>query len=210
MMLRKIIILSIAINISLNISAQENSQKPVPDAIQPPQSDESTVAQKLSEKTEKNTRSYSINLCLRISDDENNQIVNSSWSRITVSGKPVAINLKANNLQIAAVFIPYYVDDKSVVLLSQGKVMLKPVNLAEGKYYSTVDSLPLKVGEKALFFPLGLLDEKMENISSCVLEIEVQHYDKIIESIDEESIFLEPADSPGQNIQVENNKNIKK
>jgi hypothetical protein len=209
-MSKELLVLAILISITSGVFAQNNfPENKTETGIQP--DEDLLTAQKQAYRPEKTVKNYSINLCLRISDDANNSIVNSSWSRITVSGKPITINLKANNLQIAAVFIPYYIDEKSVVLLSQGKVMLKPVNNSEGKYYSTVDSLPLKIGEKALFFPLGLLDEKMENISSCVLEIEVQHYDKIDESIEEERVFLETTDQSEQNSSWSGNtKNIKK
>lgn len=122
---------------------------------------------------------YIIKVNLKIVDDEKNELVNSKWKMATFSGKAVAIHVKGNNLIIKADLTPYYVDSKSLLLLTRGNVMLKSVDSEPGKYYSTVNSLPVKLGEKALFFPLGLLDEKMENISSCVLEIEVQPYDNI-------------------------------
>jgi len=209
-MSKELLVLVLILSVTSGIFSQDNKPDNMPESGVLPDED-LLAAQKQNSNSEKSIKNYSINLCLRITDDADNPIVNSSWSRITVSGKPITINLKASNLQIAAVFIPYYVDEKSVVLLSQGKVMLKPVNQSEGKYYSTVDSLPLKIGEKALFFPLGLLDEKMENISSCVLEIEVQHYDKIDESIEEESVFLETSDQSGQGSNWNGNtKTIKK
>ena len=122
---------------------------------------------------------YFIRLNIRVFDDERQVLVNSSWDSVTVSGKPVNINVKGSNLNLTAILILYRVDETTVMLLAHGKVLLKPVGSSGGKYYSTVNTLPLKIGEKALFFPLGLIDEKMENISSCVLEIEVHHYDKM-------------------------------
>ncbi|MCL2481604.1 MAG: hypothetical protein FWF38_07825 [Spirochaetaceae bacterium] len=122
---------------------------------------------------DKNIRNYLINFCLRIFDQEENPLVNSSWSRVTRSGQAVFVNLKANNLNIAVLFVPYFLNENTIMLLSKSKVILKYVNYSGGRYYSTVDSIPLKLGEKALFFPLGLLNDKVENISSCVLEIEV-------------------------------------
>lgn len=183
---------------SQNISAEETPSATTKENKSNPDSSIMSgyvTVQKQSHESQPAGKNYSINFSLRIFDDSNSPILNSSWSRVTVSGKPVSVNLKASNLQIAAVFIPYYVDETSLVLLTQGKVMLKPVNLADGKYFSTVDSLPLRIGEKALFFPLGLIEEKMENISSCVLEIEVLHYDKIGEPTKEENFLLEPGNS---------------
>ena len=124
-------------------------------------------------------RIYQIKINLKILDDSKKELVNSDWNLATLSGKPVSINLKGNNVSIKADMTPYYSDKDSILLLTQANVKLKPVGSETGKFFSTVNSLPIKLGEKALFFPLGLLDEKMENISSCVLEIEVQPYDNI-------------------------------
>ncbi|MCP5513892.1 MAG: hypothetical protein H7A26_00310 [Spirochaetales bacterium] len=199
----RIVLLAIVFAVASNLAAQESSQDKNPKVMP-----ETGPLAKSNSLEEKRLKSYTINLAIRIFDDLNTTIVNSSWSRTTVSGKPVTINLKANNLQIAAAFIPYYVDDRNVVLLAQGKVMLKPVNLAAGKYYSTVDSLPLRIGEKAFFLPLGLIDEKMENISSCVLEIEVQNCDKITEESKEDgSAILETENQPDQVKQAKDGKN---
>ncbi len=124
-------------------------------------------------------RFYEIKIKLKILDDGKNELVNSDWKLATLSGKPVSIQLKGNNLLIKADMTPYYSDRNSILLLTQANVKLIPAGSDTGKFYSTVNSLPIKLGEKALFFPLGLLDEKMENISSCVLEIEVQPYDNV-------------------------------
>ncbi|MDX9801068.1 MAG: hypothetical protein RBT69_07020 [Spirochaetia bacterium] len=199
----RIVLLAVVFAAASTLAAQEIS----PDKNQA-QVQEATPAVKNNTAQEKKIKSYTINLAIRIFDDLDKTIVNSSWSRSTISGKPITINLKAGNLQIAAAFIPYYVDEKNVVLLAQGKVMLKPVNLTEGKYYSTVDSLPLKIGEKAFFLPLGLIDEKMENISSCVLEIEVQNCDKIAEEcIEDGSAILETENQPDKIKKSGNGKN---
>ena len=140
---------------------------------------------------------YVIKVNLKIIDDEKKELVNSKWKIKTVSGKAVAIHVKGNNLFIKADLTPYYVDNNSLLLLTRGNVMLTPAHSEESKYYSTVNSLPVKLGEKALFFPLGLLNEKMENISSCVLEIEVQPYDNT------DSMTATGSEQVGQEIKKE-------
>ncbi len=147
-------------------------------------------------------RIYCININLKILDDQKKLLVNSKWNMVTMSGRPVALKVKGNNLYITADLTPYYVDKKSLILLTRGNVKLDPVNSEVSKYYSTVNSLPIKLGEKALFFPLGLLNEKMENISSCVLEIEVQPYDKI------EDIKVNGSSEVGEQSQKEQNNSI--
>ncbi len=197
------VIKSVIIKVVFSASAQEKIQ--YPETGLSPSSFEKNAAidQQIEEIQENNIRNYLINFCLRIFDHENSPVVNSSWSRVTRSGQPVALNLRANNLNIAVIFIPYFINEKSVMLLSQSKVILKYVNYSGGKYYSTVDSIPLNIGEKALFFPLGMMKEKVDNISSCVLEIEVLHYDITIEKGNEEQLFLESA--PAKNVQNRNN-----
>jgi hypothetical protein len=140
---------------------------------------------------------YVIKVNLKIIDDEENELVNSKWKIATVSGKAVVIHVKGNNLIIKADLTPYYVDNNSLLLLTRGNVMLMPTDSEASKYYSTVNSLPVKLGEKALFFPLGLLNEKMENISSCVLEIEVQPYDNT------DSITASGSEQVGQEFKKE-------
>lgn len=183
-MYRKTFSLLFLLNFVFFIFPQENVMKPNDDVSNLDKGKE-TIYQ-----SDKNTKSYLISISLRIADNSDNVLLNSSWSRFTLSGKPLALNLKANNLAIIATFIPYYVDEDSVMLLVHGKVIIRPVQYAEGRYYSTVDSLPLKIGEKALFFPLGMTSEN-GNVS-CVLEIEVQHNNKGKEKLDKEKDIIDP------------------
>ena len=143
------------------------------------QEGQKSVKQDKNINSENSERFYQIKINLKILDDCKKELVNTDWNLATVSGKPVSIHLKGNNLFIKADMTPYYSDKKSILLMTQANVRLKPDDSEVSKFYSTVNSLPINLGEKALFFPLGLLDEKMENISSCVLEIEVQPYDNI-------------------------------
>ena len=183
-MYKKVLFIAVIIDVVLifNIWAQEKTLENeaslkqssfLNDTSQPQSQQERNLRDRAPFDQDKNVRNYLINFCLRILDHEDNHLVNSSWSRVTRPGQSIALNLKANNLNIAVIFIPYFVNENTVMLLSKSKVILKHVNYAGGRFYSAVDSIPLKVGEKALFFPLGLLQEKVENISSCVLEIEV-------------------------------------
>jgi hypothetical protein len=180
-------------NVALNAIPQESGIKPDDEELSTFQQ-ETVSVEKIPNQPDIKARKYSINISMRICDKSDNILLSSKWSRVTLSGKPISINLRAKNLVIATTFIPYYIDDKSVMLFVQGKTILKPVNYADGRYYSTVDSLPLKIGEKALFFPLGVMqgNENMENISSCVLEIEVHHYGNIKEKSDKENIAIDP------------------
>ena len=196
-MYKKAVLIAVIIKAVFSVSAQGNIPENEKNFMQSSflkELKEAAPGHQIPDDKNKNERNYLLNFCLRIFDHENRPLVNSSWTRITMSGQPVVVNLKANNLNIAVLFIPYFLNEKSVMLLCQSKVLLKNVNYSGGRYYSTVNSIPLKVGEKALFFPLGLLqNEKVENISSCVLEIEVLHHDKTNEKSSEEYIPLGSA-----------------
>ena len=179
-MYRKVLLIAVIFKIAFSVSAQE-----IPETErgtrQSPYLHDAAHGQQIPRDKDRNIRNYLINFRLRIVDHENNPLVDSVWSRVTRSGQSVSVNLRVNNLNIAVIFIPYFRDENSIMLLSQSKVILKYLNYPGGRYYSVVDSIPLKLGEKALFFPLGLLEEKIENISSCVLEIEVLLYDRTTE-----------------------------
>jgi hypothetical protein len=192
-MFRNSIFFIFIFNFALNVMPQESGIKPDNEELSVFE-EEAVSVEKIPNQPDIYARKYSINISWRICDKSDNILLSSKWSRVTLSGKPISVNLRAKNLVIATTFIPYYIDDKSVMLFVQGKTILKPVNYTDGRYYSTVNSLPLKIGEKALFFPLGVLqgNENMENISSCILEIEVHHYGKIKEKYDKENIAIDP------------------
>ena len=178
-MYKKVLFLAVIIKVVLVFCAwaQENILENETNLMQSSFYEGVPLEQQVPDDKSKNIRNYLINFYLRISDHENNSLVNSSWSRVTRSGQSVSVNLRASNLSIAVIFVPYYINENSIMLLSKSRVSLKHANYSGGRYYSAVDSIPLKLGEKALFFPLGLLQERIENISSCVLEIEVLNYE---------------------------------
>ncbi|MCL2294119.1 MAG: hypothetical protein FWC36_04555 [Spirochaetes bacterium] len=173
-MYKKIILLTVIFKIVFSVSAQETENVSERKLRQQSFLRAPRVQQQVPESSETNIiRNYLIKFYLRIFDHENNYLVNSSWNRVTRSGQPVTVNLRANNLNIMVLFIPYFVDEDSIMLLSQSKVFVKHANYSGGKYYSAVSTIPLRMGEKALFFPLGILHDRVENIPNCILEIKV-------------------------------------
>ncbi|MCL2793550.1 MAG: hypothetical protein FWD87_10740 [Spirochaetaceae bacterium] len=178
-MYKKILFIAVIFKVILisNAWAQENVRENEPGLRQSSFPRNAPTERQTPRDRDKNVKRYLINFYLRISDHEDNDLVNSSWSRVARSGQSVALNLRANNLNIAVIFVPYFVDENSIMLVAKSRIIITHANYSGGKYYSVVDSIPLRLGEKALFFPLGLLQERIENISSCVLEIEVVYYE---------------------------------
>ena len=76
-------------------------------------------------------------------------------SKDTVTGTPVHFKLVGANVAIIVQITPYEQDDgKTVTLLAQGQVWVKP---PEGglSYHTSIDTLSVAYGETVLFFPLG-------------------------------------------------------
>jgi len=116
-----------------------------------------------------------INIVVRIlpSDDASN--FNVEKSRLTIPGRPVALQFIGDNVIINAILTPYLKQDGKLILVAQGQVWFsepkadKPV-----RYLSSFKSLPISLGEKILFFPLGVPQDLTQgNVFSIALEIEI-------------------------------------
>jgi hypothetical protein len=90
--------------------------------------------------------------------DRNQQVVwNSVNSKVTFPGRPVRINMVGTNvamtLQFTLFFRPGYPGDSNV-LVAQGQIWVDVPD--EGiRYQTTLQTIPIEVGEPIFFFPLG-------------------------------------------------------
>lgn len=89
----------------------------------------------------------------------------------TISGRTVDVRLEGTNLLAISRLTPYRQKDESVLLVAQGEVWYTPEKQADRQYYSGMTSIPVALGESALFFPLGVRSEKNRN--AFILEIEI-------------------------------------
>lgn len=89
----------------------------------------------------------------------------------TISGRTVDVRLEGSNLTAISRLTPYRQENDTVLLVAQGEVWYSPDKQAERKYYSGMTSIPVALGESALFFPLGV--QSRENRNAFILEIEI-------------------------------------
>jgi hypothetical protein len=116
-----------------------------------------------------------INIVARIlpSDDASN--FNVEKSRLTIPGRPVALQFIGDNIIINAILTPYLKQDGKLILVAQGQVWFsEPKEDKPVRYLSSFKSLPISLGEKIFFFPLGVPQDLTQgNVFSIALEIEI-------------------------------------
>ncbi|MEI6389191.1 MAG: hypothetical protein WCQ50_21510 [Spirochaetota bacterium] len=77
-------------------------------------------------------------------------------SRYTVSGVPVSIRLNRDGLVVVVQVTPYDRGDEGIILVAQGQVWKTESN-GSVSLHTTAETLSLAFGERAFFYPLGLL-----------------------------------------------------
>lgn len=114
-----------------------------------------------------------IEIITRIVDEQGVTIWDAEMSRITISGKSVKVKLQGVNILVITDITPYIQDDSTILLVSQGEIWIGSTNSEEMNHYSTIKSLPVSLGESALFFPLGVIKAMDTKIYNIELEIQV-------------------------------------
>ena len=100
---------------------------------------------------------------------------NTQQSELTIPGRSVNVGVTGSNIRIRAVFTPYLDDAGDLELVAQGQVWLDDGPEAPTRYVATYRSVPLSLGEKLLFFPLGIADG-FEAVT-LKLEVEIVRYE---------------------------------
>ena len=72
-------------------------------------------------------------------------------------------------------------EDETVLLVAQGEVWYTRSEDEGMKYYSGMTSIPVALGESALFFPLGVRPKKSEGAFIIEIEITVDLYTRLTE-----------------------------
>ena len=99
---------------------------------------------------------------------------NTQQSELTIPGRSVNVEVTGSNIRIHAVFTPYLDDAGDLELVAQGQVWLDDGPEAPTRYVATYRSVPLSLGEKLLFFPLGIAGDVDE--VTLKLEVEIVRY----------------------------------
>ncbi len=115
-----------------------------------------------------------INLVTRGLGTDNETLWHMESNRVAVSGEAVKVKLSGDNLVVIANITPYLNEDNTVFLVAKGEIFLSNnTDSKEVKYYTTLKSLPVKFGETAVFFPLGMAYDSDSNVYSIEMDIQV-------------------------------------
>jgi hypothetical protein len=105
-------------------------------------------------------------------------------SKVTISGRPVSLKLAGDNIVVALQFTPYIRFHNGTppegYLVVQGQIW---VNRGDGgmHYQGVMQSVPVSMGEKIYFFPLGQKRSREE--SSIEILFELRPYSEIAENV---------------------------
>lgn len=119
---------------------------------------------------------FKINISARVIEDNAVSVWNMEVSRLTIAGKTVNVKLTDENIIVIAHITPYVEDSETITLIAQGQVYLTNPESRKVQYMSTVKSLPVSLGERVIFYPLGYSEEKRNNQFVIELEIQVLPY----------------------------------
>lgn len=121
-----------------------------------------------------------LNIIARVLPLGTEQEWNMRSSKLTIPGRSIAVKLLGENIRIFVVLTPYWQEDGKLLLVAQGEVLISEMDESEVKYLSTVKSIPISLGEKVLFFPLGVSRELRKSFN-IQLEIEILSYKDLLE-----------------------------
>ncbi len=129
------------------------------------------------EETLKNLfdQSLRINIVARVIPEGAEPILNVERSQLTLPGHSVAVRFDGSNIRVRANLTPYLQNDGKLMLVAQGEVWVaEPTSAAKAvRYLSSIKSLPVSLGEKVFFYPLGLPDA-VEGTNRFNLALEIQ------------------------------------
>lgn len=127
-------------------------------------------------------RALQLEISARITTLDGEQVVwNMDLTRVTLAGRAVQVRLDGSNITVLAEFTPYVQDDGSLILVAEGRTWLSGEDEEAVSYRTSFKSLPIRLGEPVLFFPLGnrpvtAMSESRDEQFNIELEINVVSY----------------------------------
>jgi len=120
----------------------------------------------------------SVHITARITQDGSETLWDMDLSRVTISGRAVTVRLDGSNVVVVARFTPYQETENSILLVAQGETWVTAEGQENTSYRTSFKSLPVRLGESVVFFPLGTnevnMDVDAEQYGSFNIELEVQ------------------------------------
>ena len=115
----------------------------------------------------------SMNIEARISEFGEDAVWKVESSKHTISGRSVSVKLVGDNIVVLADFTPYVDTDSSIVLVAQAHVWISPQGGKPLEHFTALTSLPVRMGEKVLFFPLGVMSMETNPDNTYNIELEI-------------------------------------
>lgn len=120
----------------------------------------------------------------RVIESGQEVIWNTSDSKVTISGRPVSLQLTGRNIIVVARFTPYISNDGGKFLAAQGQVWTDIPN--EGvSYYTSIQTIPLEFDEPIFFFPLGSYSE--DDDTRIEIQLILKPYEEAVPADDHSS-----------------------
>lgn len=120
-------------------------------------------------------QALTINITARVTQSGEETVQSYELTRVTISGRAVRLRLEGGNLTVIAEFTPYE-DEDGILLVAEGQILLRTPENEEVQYHTSMRSVPLAIGERVVFYPLGRssFDMDLENEHSEALNIELE------------------------------------
>jgi hypothetical protein len=111
-----------------------------------------------------------LDIIARSVERDQEEVWNSSNSKVTIPGRPVGLKLVGTNIVVAVQFTPYLRRNGHNMLVAQGQIWVNIPN--EGiRYQTTLQTIPMEFGEQIYFFPLGSVSSEDEAHIEIQLEL---------------------------------------
>jgi hypothetical protein len=127
-------------------------------------------------------KALAVHITARVVEDGEQAVWNMELTRFTISGRSVTIRLEGSNVVVVATFTPYRETGDSLLLVAQGQTWITTSEGERVKYRTAFESLPMRLGEPAVFLPLGdkpldvNLDTERYGVFNIELEINIEPY----------------------------------
>ena len=113
-----------------------------------------------------------IRIGMHVDGSDRRVVWDSQQVEVTIPGRAVQVHLSGDNLRVEALFTPYVNADGDITLVAQGQVWHSDAADEEVRYAATYRSVPIGIGEKLMFFPLGVA-ERLASEVTLRLEVEI-------------------------------------
>ena len=118
-------------------------------------------------------RAVVMRIVSRVVEEDQMVVWDNEDARVTLPGRPVGLRLVGSNLAVAVQFTPFLRPNGRHVLVAQGQIWINIPN--EGmSFHTTMQTIPLELGEQVYFFPLGSI--RSEDEAHIEIQVVVEPY----------------------------------